>query len=278
MEMVKIQHTVFALPFALMSALAAANGQIPFETLFWILVAMVGARSSAMTFNRIVDRGIDAINPRTATRAVATGEISVASAWATLVIATGFFILAAAMLNRLALVLSPVALLVIWGYSLTKRFTQWSHLFLGLSLGIAPVGAWVAVRGEIGAPSVWLAAAVLTWVAGFDIIYSLQDIEFDRKQGLHSVPARVGPGRALVISALLHLLSVVFLSMFGIAAGLNAVYWIGVVVAAGLLWWEHTLVKPDDISRVDAAFFTVNGYVSIGLFIFTAVAVYTGAP
>jgi 4-hydroxybenzoate polyprenyltransferase len=278
MEMVKIQHTVFALPFALMSALAAANGQIPFETLFWILVAMVGARSSAMTFNRIVDRRIDAINPRTANRAVATGEISVASAFATLLIATGFFILAAAMLNRLALLLSPVALIVIWGYSLTKRFTQWSHLFLGLSLGIAPVGAWIAVRGEIGWPSVWLAAAVLTWVAGFDIIYSLQDIEFDRKQGLHSIPARVGPGRALMISALLHVLSVVFLSMFGYTAGLNAVYWIGVVVAAGLLWWEHTLVQPDDITRVDAAFFTVNGYVSIGLFLFTAVAVYTGAP
>lgn len=278
MEMVKIQHTVFALPFALMSALAAANGQIPFETLFWILVAMVGARSSAMTFNRIVDRRIDAINPRTANRAVATGEISVASAFATLLIATGFFILAAAMLNRLALLLSPVALIVIWGYSLTKRFTQWSHLFLGLSLGIAPVGAWIAVRGEIGWPSVWLAAAVLTWVAGFDIIYSLQDIEFDRKQGLHSIPARVGPGRALMISALLHGLSVVFLSMFGYTAGLNAVYWIGVVVAAGLLWWEHTLVQPDDITRVDAAFFTVNGYVSIGLFLFTAVAVYTGAP
>ncbi len=277
MEMVKIQHTVFALPFALMSALAAANGQIPFETLFWILVAMVGARSSAMTFNRIVDRRIDAINPRTANRAVATGEISVASAFATLLIATGFFILAAAMLNRLALLLSPVALIVIWGYSLTKRFTQWSHLFLGLSLGIAPVGAWIAVRGEIGWPSVWLAAAVLTWVAGFDIIYSLQDIEFDRKQGLHSIPARVGPGRALMISALLHGLSVVFLSMFGYTAGLNAVYWIGVVVAAGLLWWEHTLVQPDDITRVDAAFFTVNGYVSIGLFLFTAVAVYTGA-
>lgn len=277
MEMVKIQHTVFALPFALMSALAAANGQIPFETLFWILVAMVGARSSAMTFNRIVDRRIDAINPRTANRAVATGEISVASAFATLLIATGFFILAAAMLNRLALLLSPVALIVIWGYSLTKRFTQWSHLFLGLSLGIAPVGAWIAVRGEIGWPSVWLAAAVLTWVAGFDIIYSLQDIEFDRKQGLHSIPARVGPGRALMISALLHVLSVVFLSMFGYTAGLNAVYWIGVVVAAGLLWWEHTLVQPDDITRVDAAFFTVNGYVSIGLFLFTAVAVYTGA-
>ncbi|NLH98692.1 MAG: UbiA family prenyltransferase [Chthonomonadales bacterium] len=277
MEMVKIQHTVFALPFALMSALAAANGQIPFETLFWILVAMVGARSSAMTFNRIVDRRIDAINPRTANRAVATGEISVASAFATLLIATGFFILAAAMLNRLALLLSPVALIVIWGYSLTKRFTQWSHLFLGLSLGIAPVGAWIAVRGEIGWPSVWLAAAVLTWVAGFDIIYSLQDIEFDRKQGLHSIPARVGPGRALMISALLHGLSVVFLSMFGYTAGLNAVYWIGVVVAAGLLWWEHTLVQPDDITRVDAAFFTVNGYVSICLFLFTAVAVYTGA-
>lgn len=278
MEMVKIQHTVFALPFALMSALVAANGQIPFDTLFWILVAMVGARSSAMTFNRIVDRKIDAINPRTANRAVATGEISVASAWAALLIATGFFILAAAMLNRLALLLSPVALIVIWGYSFTKRFTQWSHLFLGLSLGIAPVGAWIAVRGEIGWPSVCLATAVLTWVAGFDIIYSLQDIEFDRKQRLHSIPARVGPGRALMISALLHVLSIVFLSMFGYTAGMNAVYWIGVVAAAGLLWWEHTLVQPNDISRVDAAFFTVNGYVSIGLFLFTAVAVYTGVP
>lgn len=278
LEMIKFQHTVFALPFALMAALAAADGRIPLRALLWILVAMVGARSSAMTFNRIVDRHIDAKNPRTATRAIPAGLVSTAEAWGFLLVTTALFIVAAWQLNRLAFMLSPVALAVVWGYSLTKRFTKWAHAFLGLALAIAPVGAWVAVTGRIEAPALWLAGAVLCWVAGFDIIYALQDIAFDRAEGLHSLPSRWGPARALLFSRFLHVVSLACLVMFGVAAGLGVAYYIGCVVAAGLLAYEHSIVSPTDFSRVDAAFFTANGLMSIGLFVFTAAAVYLPGP
>lgn len=274
LEMIKFQHTVFALPFALMSALVAADGRIPLRTLLWILVAMVGARSSAMTFNRIVDRRIDARNPRTASRAIPAGLVSSGEAWVFLGVTTALFVLAAWELNRLALLLSPLALLVVWGYSLTKRFTKWAHAFLGLALAIAPVGAWVAVTGRVEAPALWLAGAVLCWVAGFDIIYALQDIGFDRAEGLHSLPSRWGPARALLFSRLLHLASVACLVLFGVTAGLGFLYFIGCVGAAALLAYEHSIVSPTDFSRVDAAFFTANGLMSIGLFLFTAAAVY----
>lgn len=274
LEMIKFQHTVFALPFALMSALVASEGRVVWATLFWILVAMVGARSSAMTFNRIVDRRIDARNPRTASRAIPAGLVSVAEAWAFLLITTAMFLLAAAMLNRLALLLSPVALAIIWGYSLTKRFTKWSHAVLGLTLAVAPVGAWVAVTGTIGMPSLWLAGAVVCWVAGFDIIYSLQDIDFDRAQGLHSLPSRWGPAKALLFSKLLHVVSALLLLAFGLSAGLGVLYYIGWAIALMLLEYEHSLVSPRDFSRVDAAFFTVNGLMSVGLLAITALAVY----
>lgn len=274
LEMIMFQHTIFALPFALMSALVASDGRISARTLAWILAAMVGARSSAMTFNRIVDAGIDARNPRTARRALPTGQVSTRDAWLFLGANTALFLVAAWQLNRLALWLSPLALFIVWGYSLTKRFTKWAHAALGLALAIAPVGAWVAVTGAIGTPSLWLAAAVLCWVAGFDVIYALQDIDFDKAQGLHSLPARWGPARALMMSSLFHILSVVFLVVFGYVTRLGPLYYLGCVLALVLLEYEHSLVNPGDFSRINAAFFTVNGLVSIGLLAFTALAVY----
>jgi 4-hydroxybenzoate polyprenyltransferase len=274
LEMIKFQHTIFALPFALMSALAAADGRLDLRTLLWILVAMVGARSSAMTFNRIADRHIDAHNPRTATRALPAGLISTAEAWVFLAVATAVFIFAAWQLNRLAFMLSPVAVAIIWGYSLTKRFTKWPHVFLGLAMAIAPVGAWVAVAGRIEAPALWLGGAVLCWGAGFDIIYALQDIAVDREQNLHSLPSRWGPARSLIVSSALHVLSVGCLVLFGMTAGLGVLYFVGCAAAAALLAYEHSIVSPTDFSRVDAAFFTVNGLMSIGLFVFTAAAIY----
>lgn len=274
LEMIKFQHTVFALPFALMAALAASGGRLEGRALLWILVAMVGARTSAMTFNRIVDRRIDALNPRTAGRALPAGAVSVAEAWTMLAVATALFVVAAWQLNRLALALSPVALAVIWGYSYTKRFTKWSHAALGLALAIAPVGAWIAVTGGIAPAPLWLAAGVLAWVAGFDIIYSLSDIEFDRRQGLHSMPSRWGPERALMVSGAMHAFCALAFAMFGWAAGLGAAYFVGVGLALVGLGYEHSIVSPKDFSRVDAAFFNVNGYISIGLLIATVISVY----
>lgn len=274
LEMIKFQHTIFALPFALMSALAAGNGYIPLRSLLWLLVAMVGARSSAMTFNRIVDRRIDALNPRTSSRAIPAGLVSSAEAWGFLLTTTALFILAAWELNPLAFLLSPVAVAVVWGYSVTKRFTKWAHAFLGLAMAIAPVGAWVAVSGRIEAPALWLGGAVLSWGAGFDIIYALQDIAFDRAEGLHSLPSRWGPARALAASSVLHVVSLACLVLFGVTAGLGALYYIGCLGAAALLAYEHAIVSPTDFSRVNAAFFTANGLMSIGLFLFTAAAVY----
>lgn len=272
LEMIKIQHTVFALPFALMSFLVATGGRASGRILFWVLVAMVGARTSAMTFNRIVDRRQDARNPRTAARALPAGLVSVSEAWIFLGAATALFVLAAARLNPLSLWLSPVALAVVWGYSLTKRFTQWSHAVLGLALAIAPVGAWIAVTGRIGAPSLWLAAAVICWVAGFDVIYSLQDIAFDREEGLFSIPARWGPRLALFFSRGAHLLATLFLLGFGFSANLPGLYFLGCSAAAALLVYEHSLVSPTDFSRANAAFQNVNGAISIGLLVMTVLA------
>jgi 4-hydroxybenzoate polyprenyltransferase len=275
LEMIKFQHTVFALPFALMSLIVASHGYPGWRTLGWVLVAMVGARSSAMTFNRIVDRAIDSRNPRTSSRALPAGLVTVVQAWIFLSVATALFVLAAWQLNPLALGLSPLALVVLWGYSLTKRFTKWSHAVLGLALGIAPVGAWIAVRGRIQLPPLCLCACVLFWVAGFDVIYSLQDIEHDRREGLHSIPSRWGPARGLAAARLMHLVSAVLLAGFGVLAGLGLVYFVGCAISAWLLAYEHSLVTARDFSRVNAAFFTVNGALSIGMLVFTALAVYS---
>lgn len=271
LETIKFEHTVFALPFALTGALLAKDRVPDLRTLGWILVAMIGARSSAMAFNRIVDLRYDMLNPRTANRALPRGNLKVWEVSAFTVISAGVFFFAAWKLNHLAFVLSPVALAVILGYSYTKRFTALSHLVLGLALGIAPTAAWIAVTGRLEHAPVILSIAVMFWTAGFDIIYALQDIEFDREQGLFSVPAMLGPSKGLVISRVFHILTPVMLVLFGIVLRLGTIYYVGVVVVAVLLVYEQALVRPDDYSKVNAAFFTVNGIVSIGYFVFTAV-------
>jgi 4-hydroxybenzoate polyprenyltransferase len=270
LEMIKFEHTLFALPFALMSAMVAARGVPPGWKLFWILVAMVGARSSAMAFNRLADLEYDRRNPRTAGRALPAGLLTAAQAWAFTLATAGVFVVAAGRLNPLALALSPVALGIVWGYSYTKRFTTWTHVFLGLSLGVAPVGAWIGVLGRFDVAPLVLAAAVMLWTAGFDIIYACQDVEVDRAEGLFSLPARRGIGTALAASALLHAAMMGLLVWFGALAGLGAIYWAGLAVVAGAFVYEHSLVKPHDLGRVNAAFFTTNGFVSLALLCFTA--------
>ncbi len=269
LDMIKFEHTVFALPFALMSAFLAAGGVPSGRALFWILVAMVGARSSAMSFNRLVDQEFDRRNPRTASRALPAGLLTRGQVWVFCLASAALFILAAGMLNRLALILSPVALAIVWGYSYTKRFTSLSHLALGLGLGVAPVGAWIAIRGRIELVPLLLCAAVTLWTAGFDIIYACQDTEFDRKEGLHSLPARLGERNALLISILLHVGVAIILFLLPTLVPLGPLYHAGAVAAVLLLAYEHTLVRPGDLSRVNAAFFTTNGFVSIGLMVFT---------
>jgi 4-hydroxybenzoate polyprenyltransferase len=263
-RMVKLSHSVFALPFALASALMAGGGSVPGRTLLWIVVAMVGARSAAMGFNRLADQAIDARNPRTAGRELPRGALSRASVWVFVLASAAALVLAAAMLNPLCLALSPVALAIVFGYSYTKRFTSLSHVVLGLALGIAPVGAWLAVRGRFDATPIVLGLAVLAWVAGFDTIYSCQDAEFDRKAGLHSLPARVGVAGALRMARVFHAIAAVHLfGLFGLEP-LHPVYLVGVAAVAAGLVYEHSLVKADDLSRVDAAFFLVNGWISVG--------------
>jgi 4-hydroxybenzoate polyprenyltransferase len=263
-RMVKFSHSVFALPFALASATLAVVGAPPWRALLWIVVAMVGARSAAMGFNRLADHGIDARNPRTAGRELPRGILRRGEVWAFVLLSAAVFVLAAAMLNPLCLALSPVALAIVFGYSYSKRFTALSHLLLGLGLAIAPVGAWIAIRGSVGAPAVALGLAVLCWVAGFDTMYSCQDVAFDRASGLHSLPARLGIARALLLARVLHVAAVVALAAVYALAPLHPVYLLGVAGVAALLVYEHTLVHADDLSRVDAAFFAVNGWISVG--------------
>ena len=263
--MIRFSHTVFALPFALMGAILA-EGRIPNgRTLEWILVAMVGARSGAMGMNRIADRELDALNPRTRDRALPQGQISLVQAAVFVAISFVLFVLAAWMLNPLCFALAPVALLVLVGYSYTKRFTTLSHLVLGLSLGIAPVGAWVAVTGRIAFPPLLLCAAVLCWVAGFDILYALADFEFDRQTGLFSIPARWGMATARRVSAVFHALTIGCLAGLIPLLGLGWSYALGVILAAALLATEHVLIHRHGRAKLDLAFFNVNGVVSIGM-------------
>ncbi len=269
LEIIKFEHTVFALPFALLSALVAARGIPEGRTLGWILVAMVGARSAAMAFNRIADLHYDALNPRTANRALPRGVLPVGQVTMFTVASSAVFVSAAWQLNPLCFALSPVALVWIFAYSYTKRFTSLSHLWLGLSLGIAPVGAWLAVRGQFDLVPVLLSLAVMLWTAGFDIIYSLQDVEFDRRVGLRSLPQTLGEARALWLSRLMHMGMVGILLAVGQMAQLSWGYYAGVAVAGTLIAYEQSLVKPHDLSRVNLAFFTLNGWVSVLLFLFT---------
>jgi len=268
-RMIKFSHSVFALPFALASAAVAAGGRVPWRELPWIVVAMVGARSAAMGFNRLADQAIDARNPRTAARELPRGALSRREVWLFVSLSALALVGAAAMLNPLCLMLSPVALLVVMGYSYTKRFTSLSHLVLGLALAIAPVGAWLAVRGRFEAAPVLLALAVLAWVAGFDTIYSCQDVEFDRREGLRSLPALLGIRRALTVARLLHVVAALLLAALYAVAPLHPIYLAGVAGVAALLVYEHSLVSADDLSRVNAAFFTVNGWISVGYLVFT---------
>lgn len=275
LEMIKIEHTLFALPFAFLGAVLAANGLPTLRQLFWIVVAMVGARSAAMAFNRIADRKIDARNPRTATRALPSGLLSVGFVWAFTIVSAAVFLLAAAMLNRLTLLLAPVALASVLLYSFTKRWTQFSHLVLGWCLSIAPTGAWIAVRGEIGsAVPLLLSLVVLLWTAGFDILYACQDFDFDRHEGLRSIPARVGIAQALWIARGLH--AAAFLSLVWLYAltGLGPLAFAGVFATGALLVYQHRLVRADDLGRLNAAFFTTNALVSVILLVTFGSAVF----
>ena len=270
LEMIKWEHSVFALPFALCGAMLAAGGLPSLHQLLWIIVAMVAARSAAMAFNRWADASIDAANPRTATRALPAGHLSPAFVSTFVVVSSAIFIFAASQLNRLALLLSPVALAVLLLYSYTKRVTRWSHLVLGFALGIAPSAAWIAVRGSLDPRILLLTAAVTFWVAGFDVLYACQDFDFDRQAGLHSIPRYVGIPTALWIARAFHLIMVALLVALLIAFGMGKLAACGVLAVIALLLYEHSLVRANDLSKLNAAFFTMNGVISVLFFVFVA--------
>ena len=276
LEMIKFEHSVFALPFALTGALlaarATAHGWPTLRQIVWIIVAMVAARTAAMTMNRIADLRYDKDNPRTKMRALATGALSISFARMFTTAAVALFFLAAWQLNLLALKLAPVALAALFFYSYTKRFTSWSHLFLGFALGISPAAAWIAITGSLDWRMLILCTAVTLWVGGFDVLYACQDVEFDKEAGLYSVPRRFGIANALWIARVMHLGVVILLSWLAASFGLPWLAWAGIVVVAGLLGYEHTLVKADDLSKLNAAFFTVNGYISILFLLFWGAA------
>ena len=281
-QLVRFSHTVFALPFAMASvALAWPRHPVTPRSLIWIIVAMVSARTAAMAFNRLADRKFDALNPRTKSWELPQGKVKASEAIVLTITASVLFVFAAYELNWVCFVLSPVALVIVFTYSLTKRFTWASHLFLGLALSIAPVGAWLAVIdgpieiGELSIP-LYLGLAVIFWLAGFDIIYSLQDREFDRTHGLHSIPVRFGVTGALRLSTFFHIGTIGFLAMVGLAARMGWLYWAGFLAVTAVLIWEHLIVKPDDLSRINRAFFDFNAYVSIGYFLATLADIIIG--
>jgi len=288
LEMIKFEHSVFALPFALTGALLAARyptipGALPgwpaaagwpsWRQILWIIVAMVGARSAAMTMNRIIDLRYDRENPRTRARALATGALSVGFAWTFALAASAVLVIAAWQLNALAFELSPVALAVLFFYSYTKRFTLWSHVVLGFCLGMSPAAAWIAIAGSLDARMLILCAAVTLWVGGFDVLYACQDIEYDKSAGLFSVPKRFGIARALTIARAMHVVMIALLAWLAWSFHLPWPAWVGIAVVAALLAYEHSLVSPNDLSRMNAAFFTVNGYISLLFLLFWGAAV-----
>jgi len=275
LEMIKIEHTLFALPFAFLGAVLAARGLPAWDQILWIVVAMVGARSAAMAFNRLVDREFDAANPRTKTRAIPAGLLSVRFVAVFTIVSAALFFLAAFMLNRLTLILSPVALASVLFYSYTKRFTSLSHLALGWCLSIAPTGAWIAVRGAIDSPvPLLLSLAVMLWTAGFDIIYACQDRDFDEQSGLRSIPQRFGVASALWISRGLHATMFAALVWIYFLTDLRWLGLVGIIATAALLTYQHRLVRPDDLSRLNVAFFTTNAYVSVILFVTIAADIF----
>jgi len=272
LEMIKFSHTVFAFPFALMGVVLASmvSGALPGAgQIFWICLAMVGARSGAMAFNRLLDARIDAKNPRTAGRHIPAGKVSRLEGWGFTLASFALLVLAAWMLNPLCFALSPVAIFFLLLYSFCKRFTALAHVVLGLCLAAAPIGAWIALRGDLGWPVISLGPAVLFWVAGFDIFYALQDLDYDREAGLHSIPARLGAHRSIRLVRVFHFLMVLLLLPLLLLPGLGWIYFCGVLAVCALLLYEHSLVKPEDLSRLDAAFFNMNGYISLVIFGFT---------
>jgi len=279
LEMIKFEHSVFALPFALTGALLAARathqpprGWPTLRQFAWIVVAMVAARSAAMTMNRIADLRYDKENPRTRQRALATGALSLSFAWLFTLAAVALFFVSAWQLNSLALKLAPVAIAVLFFYSFTKRFTNWSHIFLGFALGISPAAAWIAVTGSLDVRILILCAAVTFWVGGFDVLYACQDVDYDKQAGLYSVPKRFGIANALLIARVMHIGVVILLSWLAYSFVLPWPAWAGIVVVAALLSYEHSLVKPGDLSKLDAAFFAVNGYISLLFLLFWGAA------
>ena len=281
LEMIKFEHSVFALPFALVAALLAARaggGMPTWRQILWIVVAMVGARSAAMTMNRIADIEYDRRNPRTANRALPKGELSIAFATVFTAISAAVLVVSAWQLNRLAFELSPVALAILFFYSYTKRFTLWSHFVLGFCLGISPAAAWIAVRGSLDWRMLILCAAVTLWVGGFDVLYACQDVEFDKAEGLFSIPKRFGIVVALQVARAMHVVMVLLLAWLAWSFGLSWLAWLGIAVVAALLAYEHCLVKPDDLSKMNAAFFTVNGYISLLFLLFWGAAAFVMRP
>ncbi len=275
LEAIKFEHTIFALPFAYLGMVLAAEGWPTLDQFIWITVAMVAARTLAMAVNRVADLEYDARNPRTANRPLPRGELSPRQVWAAAALSLAVFLFAAWQLNPFVLKLAPLAVIALVGYSYTKRFTWLSHWWLGLTDGAAAAGAWAAVTGNLDAPTPWLLwLAVTFWIAGFDLIYACQDVDFDRETGLHSVPARFGIPAALRLSQFSHVITLVALISVGLVEGLGWPYWLGLLAVGGLLAYEHSLVKPHDLSKVNVAFFTVNGYISVIAFLATFAAVF----
>jgi len=276
LEMIKFEHSVFALPFALTGALLAAratrHGWPSLRQILWIVAAMVAARSAAMTMNRIADLRYDRENPRTRQRALATGALTLQFAWFFTIVAVAVFFIAAWQLNPLALKLAPLAMGILFFYSFTKRFTNWSHLFLGFALGISPAAAWIAITGGLDVRMLILCAAVTLWVGGFDVLYACQDVEYDQRAGLFSVPKKFGIANALLIARAMHIGVIALLGWLAFSFGLPWPAWAGIAVVASLLAYEHSLVKADDLSKLDAAFFTVNGYISMLFLLFWGAA------
>ena len=266
LDMIKFEHTVFALPFAFLAAMEAAQGAPSWRSVLWIVAAMVGARTAAMTFNRLADADLDAQNPRTAMRAIPAGRVGRGGAWVLLGLACALLGVAAGALNPLCWKLAPLALLIILGYSWCKRFTSLAHLVLGLSLAGAPLGAWIALTGRLDPPAWWLGAGVLCWTGGFDILYALQDQDFDRAVGLHSIPSRLGTPLSLAISRSLHLAALAFWAAFNLSIGAHLFGWLGWTAVAGMLAREQWLVRGGDLSRIDEAFFTLNSLVGLAFF------------
>ena len=276
LEMIKFKLTVFAMPFAFTGAFLAARGVPRPHVIFWVVLAMVGARTCAMGFNRIVDAKFDGANPRTAERALPAGEVKMVEAWAMIILAGIVFFVSCHKLNPLTMAIAPFALSLTLFYSLTKRFTSFCHLILGVALAISPLGGWVAVAGNLTHYPLVLSAGVLFWVAGFDTIYACLDADFDRKSGLYSLPARLGRERAFRLAGLFHALAFLFFTLTGVQYGLNYIYYIGIILTAGALFYQHIIVNPRDLSRIKAAFFSMNGFISLTLFIATWLSLATG--